>query len=91
MTISKAKEKIRPESRPSQRLLAITSVSRLVLLNARRALVRSECKEKEVAEVRAETVKIETVTRTVETVTVVVAGKWIFRVAKTEKEKSAHE
>jgi len=44
-------------------------------------------KGKEVAEVKAETVKVETVTRTVETVTVVVAGKWIFRVAKTEKEK----
>jgi hypothetical protein len=34
-----------------------------------------------------ESIKIETVTRTVETVTVVVAGKWIFTVAKTEEEK----
>jgi hypothetical protein len=34
-----------------------------------------------------EPVKIEMVTRTVETVTVVVAEKWIFRVAQTEKEK----
>jgi len=36
-----------------------------------------------------EQVKIETVTRTVSTVTVVVAGKWIFRVAKTEEEKKS--
>ncbi len=34
-----------------------------------------------------EQAKIETVIRTVETVTVIVAGKWIFQVAKTEKEK----
>lgn len=38
---------------------------------------------------KAEPVKIETVTRTTETTTVTISGKWIFVAAKTEKERQS--